>query len=86
MEYQDFGECTRVGKATIEPLRETIALKRTLPMVGGSGLAQYSRSYVQLTNCHRMLRQTLLMLKTHTRDPVDGAELQLLTLKSRSAL
>ncbi|MBB5462546.1 hypothetical protein HDG33_006220 [Paraburkholderia sp. Cpub6] len=29
MDYQDFGECTRVGKATIEPLRETIALKLT---------------------------------------------------------
>lgn len=29
MEYQDFGECTGVGKTTIEPLRETIALMRT---------------------------------------------------------
>ncbi|MGF6508935.1 hypothetical protein OKW26_004762 [Paraburkholderia sp. 32] len=29
MEYQDFGERTGVGKTTIEPLRETIAIKRT---------------------------------------------------------
>ncbi len=87
MEYQDSGECTRVGKAAIEPLRETIALKRTTADGGRFwGGAILEILYVRLTNCHRMLRQTLLTLKTHTRDPVDGAESQLLTLKSCSAL